>query len=71
MEKGEILSEILSIERNQYGAYVVHYGAYDKAGFYRGHTQYYGYSKRDALRIAREELGIKRNPRAIRDDTRR
>ena len=67
MEKGEILS----IERNQYGAYVVvYYRACDKAGFYRGQTQYYGYSKRDALRKAREELGIKRNPCAIRDDTR-
>lgn len=62
--------EILSIERNQYGAYVVYSSVTDGSGYWIEHCQYYGYSKRDALRKARQELGIKRNPFPVRDDTR-
>ena len=63
--------QISSIERNSNGSYVVNYWASEGGHTWHGHTQYYGYSKRDALRKARDEMNIKRNPCAILDYTKR
>ena len=63
--------EIRSIDKNINGSYVINYCASENGHTWLGHNQYYGYSKREALRQAREDLNIKRNPCAIYDYTKR
>jgi len=63
--------EITSIDRNENGSYSVNYAASDGSICWCASRQYYGYSKREALRQARQDLNIKRNPYTIRDNTRK
>jgi|LSQX01.1.fsa_nt_gb hypothetical protein len=58
-------ASISSIERRKDGSLLINYWS---GGAYKFQIFYY-YSKRDALRKLRQELGIKRNPSPIRDYT--
>ena len=63
--------QISSIEKNLNGSYAINYWVSEGGHTWLDHTQYYGYSKREALRRAHKDLNIKRNPCAINDYTKR
>ena len=61
--------EIRSIEKSCRVNYVINYTASEYGHSWYSSTEYYFYSKRDALRKAHIDMNIKRNPCKIRDYT--